>query len=158
MKTITQIIATGAALFALLAGATIASATIRASDLTETAAITTISKNDPASIALVQVVTQARYIETRGTKRRSIKSIRAQAIRETLGGLGELRPYTTNYKRLKSAIRSYWKRNVKRPSTKALAKTMMRYVKRSARKDVRSDVYSGAAEIVADIKKALKRR
>ena len=148
MKTITQILATSAALFALLAGATIASATIRASDLTETAVLTTTSKNDPASSELVEVVTQARYIETRGTKRRSIKSIRSQAIRETLGGLGELRPYTTNYKRLKSAIRSYWKRNVKRPSTRALAKTMMRYVKRSARKEVRSEVYAGAAEIV----------
>ena len=158
MKTLTSFITTAAALFALLAGPTIASATIRASDLTETAAIATKVKNAPASVELVQIISEARYIETKGKRSRSLKSIRAQAIRETLGGLGELRPYTTNYKRLKSAIRSYWKRNVKRPNTKALAKTMMRYVKRSERKAVRSEVYSGAAEIVAEIKQELKRR
>ena len=158
MKMLTSFITSSIALFALLATASIASATIRASDLTETAAIATKVKNAPASAELVQVISEARYIETKGKRSRSIKSIRAQAIRETLGGLGELRPYTTNYKRLKSAIRRYWKRNVKRPSTKALAKTMMRYVKRSARKDVRSEVYSGAAEIVAEIKQELRKR
>ncbi len=158
MKIFARFFAIATTLFALLAGSLSASAAISASDLTRSAAITTKATSAPASQELVQVITQARYLETRGQKSRNLKSIRALAIRETLDGLGELRPYTTNYKRLKAAIRRYWKRNVKRPSTKALAKTMMRYVRKGDRGLVRSEVYSGAAEIVAVIKKELKRR
>lgn len=127
--------------------------------------------NATTSSDVIEVLSEVRHIDTRSRKKRkkrkrsrrkskgqSISVIRAEAIRDTLNGLGGLRPYTTSYKRLKKAVRRYWKRNVRHPSAKGLSRTIMRYVKRSSRSDVRSAVYSGSKQGVRKVKRALKRR
>ena len=133
----------------------------------------------PAGKAGATSFGELRYIETRSTKKHrhkarhkarhhrrrkkenkkivTIAQIRDGAIRDTISGLRELRPYTHNYNGLKAAVRRYWKRNVRHPSAHGLASTIMRYVKRSARADVRSEVYSGSKSGVNKVKKQLRK-
>ncbi len=116
-----------------------------------------------------EVLIEVRHLETKSRKKRkkrkktksrgqSLKAIRNEAIRDTINGLGELRPFTTNFNRLKAAVRRYWKRNISRPSARGLTNTIMRHVKRKSRKLVRSEVYSGAKSGVRKVKRALRKR
>ena len=122
------------------------------------------------------VISEVRYLTTRSSKKykkkkkhkkkkakkakkiKTIAQIRDGAIKDTLSGLKELRPYARNYKGLKSAVRRYWRRNVRRPSGNALARTIMRYVKRKNRKLVRSDVFSGSKSGARKVQKQLQKR
>ena len=120
---------------------------------------------------IIEVISEPRYIETKSRKKRkkkrkkrkakkvkTIAEIRDGAIKDSLKGLRELRPYTTNYRRLQSAVRRYWRRHVRRPSGKALGNVMMRYVKRKSRNLVRSEVYSGARSGARKVQKQLRKR
>ena len=121
-----------------------------------------LSQNQPGD--RIEIITQSRYFTTRATRKRkkkkgkTIAQIRKRAIKDTLNGLKELRPYSKNYSGLKSAVRRYWTRHVRRPSAHALAKTIMRYVKRQDKSLVRSDVFSGAKSGVRKVKKQLAKR
>ncbi|MCF6199489.1 MAG: hypothetical protein L3J67_08845 [Hyphomicrobiaceae bacterium] len=122
----------------------------------------------------IEVISESRYFTTRAMKKskkkktkkkarkskksKTIAQIRKGAIKDTLNGLKELRPYAKNYSGLKSAVRRYWKNHVRRPSAKALAKLIMRYVKRQDKSLVRSDVFSGAKSGVRKVKKQLAKR
>ena len=89
----------------------------------------------------------------RGT---NIAAIRADAIRETLVRLTPLRPYTTNFNHLKTAIRQYWHHNIHRPTTRGLAGTIMAHVKGFYKGLVRSQVYADSRTGIARVKRALR--
>ena len=115
----------------------------------------------------VRHIYEVRHIFTRKQRRKyrkkkkkapTIAAIRSAAIKDSLRGLRPLRPYTTSYKRLQSAVRRYWRRNVTRPNGNALARIIMRHVKRGDRSDVRSSVFSGARSGVRKVKRQLAKR
>ncbi len=99
-----------------------------------------------------------RPIKSRYNKGLSLAAIRAGAIRQTLADLERLRPYTTNFNALRSAIRRYWQRNITRPTTRGLAGTIMRHVKGFYKGLVRGQVYAGSAAGIVKVKKALRNR
>lgn len=92
----------------------------------------------------------------RGKTAGNIAKIRDAAIRSSLAGLTPLKNYSTNYRALVAAVRSYWHRNIRNPSAAGLASTIMRYVQPAYRKYAADDVREGAAEGVASVKLALR--
>jgi len=92
----------------------------------------------------------------RSSKR--LSTIKNDAIANSLSGLSRLRPYSTNYKRLQSAVRSYWRRNVTRPSASRLTSTILRYVKPKYRKRAKPKILASTAKGVAKVKVALRKK
>jgi hypothetical protein len=92
----------------------------------------------------------------KGNKAKNIAKIRDAAIRSSVAGLAPLKNYSTNYRALVAAVKSYWHRNIQNPSAAGLASTIMRYVQPAYRKYAAAEVRAGAAEGVASVKLALR--
>ncbi len=103
-----------------------------------------------------------RYRHKKKARRKSRKSrviahIRNAAIMTSIHDLQELRPYANNFNGLKSAVRRYWKRHIRKPSTDALAGTIMRYVKGGYKFLVRSEVYARVKSGIGKVRKELRK-
>jgi hypothetical protein len=99
------------------------------------------------------VVASARGV-TGGKK--SLRQIKAMAIRISMRYLPRLKPYTRDYPKLVGAVRAYWHVNAARPSASRLTDLVMRYVKSEYRALVRPRLLSGAREGIAKLKQEMR--
>ena len=87
--------------------------------------------------------------------RKSLAQIRAKAIASSMVRLERLRPYASNFQKMKAAVRAYWQRNIHNPSARGLTATIMRHVAPQHRMLVRGPVYSSALDGTRKVRAAL---
>lgn len=86
---------------------------------------------------------------------KSLAKIRAAAISRSMVRLERLRPFASNFARLKAAVRAYWQRNAHRPNAGQLTSTILRHVAPEHRSLVRDPVYQSALDGTRKVRAAL---
>ena len=125
--------------------------------LTNSAQATAPLVNKPDQI---RVIEQVRHFETRSVRpvKKRLSTIRNDAIRESMIRLRELRPYTSNYRGLRRAVRRYWHNNIRRPSARRLTAVIMPYVSMWVRGIAYPKVLAHSQNGVRRVRSALRNR
>ncbi len=108
----------------------------------------------------IRVIEHVRHFETRSVRpvKKRLSTIRNDAIRESMIRLRELRPYTSNYRGLRRAVRRYWHNNIRRPSARRLTAVIMPYVSMWVRGIAYPKVLAHSQNGVRRVRSALRNR
>ena len=92
-----------------------------------------------------------------GGRSTNVARLQAEAMQISMQHLPRLRPYASNYPRMVSAVRNYWRTNTSNPSASRLTRVIMQHVQRKYRFFVRPKLRAGIARGITKLKSRLRR-
>jgi len=92
-----------------------------------------------------------------GKKRSNIAVLRAEALQISMKHLPRLRPYASNYPRMVSVVRAYWRKHAANPNASRLTNMIMQHVQEKYRFFVRPKLHSGIARGINVLKNKLRK-
>ena len=91
-----------------------------------------------------------------GKRTSNIAALRAEAIQISMQNLPRLRPYASNYPRLVSVVRTYWRDNAANPNARRLTNMILQHIQKKYRGFVRPKLRSGISRGINVLRRKLR--